>query len=130
MKKGSKLLIDKKTDFTKLPLDEMLNLHVHWNTPQAGVNDLTYDDLSLGHPNSYVYDIEKVVDKHTLQLHMPAKVSDEITYSIGRRSYGSFKVSNCEYFLLDTRGSRDMHDTSDRGKEGLSMLGKHNAAGY
>jgi len=124
MKKGSKLLIDKKTDFTKLPLDEMLNLHVHWNTPQAGVNDLSYDDLSLGHPNSYVYDIEKVVDKHTLQLHMPAKVSDEITYSIGRRSYGSFKVSNCEYFLLDTRGSRDMHDTSDRGKEGLSMLGK------
>ena len=55
---------------------------------------------------------------------MPAKVSDEITYSIGRRSYGSFKVSNCEYFLLDTRGSREMHDTSDRGKEGLSMLGK------
>jgi hypothetical protein len=26
----------------------MLNLHVHWNTPQAGVNDLSYDDLSLG----------------------------------------------------------------------------------
>jgi hypothetical protein len=102
----------------------MMNLHVHWNTPQAGVNDLTYDDLSLGHPNSYVYDIEKVVDKNTLQLHMPAKVSDEVTYSIGRRSYASFKVSNCEYFLLDTRGSRDMHDTSDRGKKGLSMLGK------
>ena len=124
MKKDSNLLSDLSTDFSKLPLDEMLNLHVHWNTPQAGVNDLTYDDLSLGHPNSYVYDIEKVVDKNTLQLHMPAKVSDEVTYSIGRRSYASFKVSNCEYFLLDTRGSRDMHDTSDRGKKGLSMLGK------
>ena len=124
MKKDSNLLTDLSTDFSKLPLDEMLNLHVHWNTPQAGVNDLTYDDLSLGHPNSYVYDIEKVVDKNTLQLHMPAKVSDEVTYSIGRRSYASFKVSNCEYFLLDTRGSRDMHDTSDRGKKGLSMLGK------
>ena len=124
MKKDSNLLTDLSTDFSKLPLDEMLNLHVHWNTPQAGVNDLTYDDLSLGHPNSYVYDIKKVVDKNTLQLHMPAKVSDEVTYSIGRRSYASFKVSNCEYFLLDTRGSRDMHDTSDRSKKGLSMLGK------
>ena len=124
MKKGSDRLIDPSTNFSKLPLDEMLNLHVHWDTPQAGVNDLAYDDLSLGHPNSYVYDIKKVVDKNTLQLHMPAKVSDEITYSIGRRSYGSFKVSNCEYFLLDTRGARDMHDISDRGKKGLSMLGK------
>ena len=124
MKKDSNLLSDLSTDFSKLPLDEMLNLHVHWDTPQAGVNDLAYDDLSFGHPNSYVYDIKKVIDKNTLQLHMPAKVSDEITYSIGRRSYGSFKVSNCEYFLLDTRGARDMHDISDRGKKGLSMLGK------
>ena len=124
MKKGSDRLIDPSTNFSKLPLDEMLNLHVHWDTPQAGVNDLAYDDLSLGHPNSYVYDIKKVIDKNTLQLHMPAKVTDEITYSIGRRSYGSFKVSNCEYFLLDTRGARDMHDISDRGKKGLSMLGK------
>ena len=124
MKKGSDRLVDPSTNFSKLPLDEMLNLHVHWDTPQAGVNDLAYDDLSLGHPNSYVYDIKKVIDKKTLQLHMPAKVTDEITYSIGRRSYGSFKVSNCEYFLLDTRGARDMHDISDRGKKGLSMLGK------
>lgn len=124
MKKGSDRLVDPSTNFSQLPLDEMLNLHVHWDTPQAGVNDLAYDDLSLGHPNSYVYDIKKVIDKNTLQLHMPAKVSDEITYSIGRRSYGSFKVSNCEYFLLDTRGARDMHDISDRGKKGLSMLGK------
>lgn len=124
MKKGSDRLVDPSTNFSKIPLDEMLNLHVHWDTPQAGVNDLAYDDLSLGHPNSYVYDIKKVIDKNTLQLHMPAKVSDEITYSIGRRSYGSFKVSNCEYFLLDTRGARDMHDISDRGKKGLSMLGK------
>ena len=124
MTKGSDRLVDPSINFANLPLDEMLNLHVHWDTPQAGVNDLAYDDLSLGHPNSYVYDIKKIVDKNTLQLHMPAKVTDEVTYSIGRRSYASFKVSNCEYFLLDTRGARDMHDISDRGKKGLSMLGK------
>ena len=123
MKEGSDLLIDPNTDFTKLPLDEMGNLHVHWGTPEAGVNDLKFDN-DEGHKNSYVYDIAKVVDKHTLQLHMPAKVSDTVNYSIARRSYGNFRVANCEFFLLDTRSSRDMHDVTDRGKEGISMIGK------
>ncbi|MDB2429232.1 metallophosphoesterase family protein [Akkermansiaceae bacterium] len=123
MKKGNDLLIDSNTDFTKLPLDEMGNLHVHWGTPEAGVNDLKFDN-DEGHKNSYVYDIAKVVDKHTLQLHMPAKVSDTVSYSIARRSYGNFRVANCEFFLLDTRSSRDMHDVTDRGKEGISMIGK------
>ena len=123
MKEGSDLLIDSTTDFTKLPLDEMGNLHVHWGTPEAGVNDLKFDN-DEGHKNSYVYDIAKVVDKHTLQLHMPAKVSDTVSYSIARRSYGNFRVANCEFFLLDTRSSRDMHDVTDRGKEGISMIGK------
>lgn len=122
MLKGSDLLIDKNADFTKLPLDKMLNLHVHWGTPQAGVNDMKFDNDD-GHPNSYVYDIMKVVDKNTLKLHMPAKVSDEVSYSIGRRSYASFKVANCEYFLLDTRGDRDMHDVRNRSKKGISMIG-------
>ena len=124
MKKGSDLLVDKGTDFTRLPLEEMLNLHVHWGTPEAGVNDLKYDDPELGHPNSFVYDIVEVVDAHTLRLHQPAKASDTVTYSIGRRSYAHFRVSNCEFYLLDTRGARDMHDITERDKKGISMLGK------
>ena len=124
MKAGSDLLVDPNTDFTKLPLDEMLNLHVHWGTPEAGVNDMKYDN-DAGNQNSYVYDIKEVVDPHTLRLHMPAKVDDmDLSYSIGRRSYGSFKVANCEFFLIDTRGDRDMHDVRNRGKEGVSMIGK------
>jgi len=122
MTAGSDLLVDPAADFTRMPLDQMLNLHVHWGTPQAGVNDMKYDDDG-GHPNSYVYDIKRVVDRHTLQLHMPARTTDEVSYSIGRRSYGKFRVANCEYYLLDTRGSRDMHDLRDRAKPGLSMLG-------
>ncbi|MGI9240470.1 MAG: alkaline phosphatase D family protein [Verrucomicrobiales bacterium] len=122
MTAGSDLLVDPQADFTKLPLDKMLNLHVHWGTKEAGTNDMQYDNDS-GHKNSYVYGIERVVDRHTLQLHMPAKVSGEVSYSIGRSSYGKFRVSNCEYYLLDTRGARDMHDVSQRDKPGLSMLG-------
>jgi phosphodiesterase/alkaline phosphatase D-like protein len=122
MTAGSDLLVDPDADFTKLPLDKMLNLHVHWGTIHAGVNDMQYDNDD-GHKNSYVYDIVKVVDKHTLQLHMPAKVTDQVSYSIGRNSYAKFKVANCEFFLLDTRGARDMHDVTNRDKPGVSMLG-------
>ena len=124
MRAGSALLVDRRTDFTKLPLEHMLNVHVHWGTPEAGVNDLRYDN-DAGNKNSYVYDIIEVVDPHTLRLHMPAKVDDDdLSYSIGRRSYGRFRVSNCEFFLLDTRGDRDMHDIRQRGKPGLSMIGR------
>jgi len=123
MKAGSDLLVDNATDFTKLPLQEMLNLHVHWGTPQAGVNDLRYDN-DEGHKNSYVYDIVEVVNAHTLRVHMPAKVDDQVSYSIGRRSYGKFRVANCEFFLIDTRGDRDMHDIRNRDKPGVSMIGK------
>ena len=124
MKAGSDLLVDEQTDFTALPLDEMLNLHVHWGTPEAGVNDMRFDN-DAGNKNSYVYDIVEVVDPHTLRLHMPAKVDDhDISYSIGRRSYGKFRVANCEFYLIDTRGDRDMHDVTQRDKPGVSMIGK------
>ncbi len=123
MKSGSDLLVDPHADFTKLPLSEMTNLHVHWGTPQAGVNDLRYDNDD-GNRNSYVYDIVEVVNPTTLRLHMPARADDDrVAYSIGRRSFGSFRVSNCEFFLLDTRGDRDMHDVRQRDKPGVSMLG-------
>jgi len=122
MEEGSDLLVDEAADFNSLPLDEMLNLHVHWGTPEAGVNDIRFDGDG-GHPNSFVYDILEVVDANTLRLHIPAKTTDEVSYSIGRRSYGSFRVANCEYFLLDTRGDRDMHDVTEREGKGISMLG-------
>lgn len=124
MQAGSDLLVDKDADFTKLPLKTMLNLHVHWGTKEAGVNDIRYDNDD-GNKNSYVYDIVQVIDKHTLKLHMPAKVDDSaISYSIGRRSYGAYRASNCEFYFLDTRGDRDMHDVRERDKAGVSMLGK------
>ena len=108
---------------TTLRLDEMTNLHVHWGTPQAGVNDMKFDNDD-GDKNSYVYDIVRVIDEHKVQLHMPAKETGEVSYSIGRRSWGSFRVANCEFFLLDTRGDRDMHDVRQRDKPGVSMIGK------
>ena len=119
----SDVLIDPEADFTSLPLDEMLNLHVHWGTPEAGVSDLRYDDDSLGDPNSRVYEIREVLDKHRVRIFPVPVVDGNVHYSIGRRSYGSFRVANCEFFLLDTRGARQMHDTSRPHQPNLTMLG-------
>ncbi|MEO1523905.1 MAG: alkaline phosphatase D family protein [Planctomycetota bacterium] len=124
MRAGSDLLFDADADFKKMPLDEMGNLHVHWGTSDAGVNDITLDN-DEGHKNSYVYDIVEVVDAHTLRLHMPAKIDDTgVAYSIGRRSYGKKRIGNCEFYFIDTRGDRDMHDVRQRDKPGVSMLGR------
>ena len=47
------------------------------------------------------------------------------SYSIGRRSYYQNAVqANCDFFFTDTRGQREMHDTREPDKPGLSMLGK------
>lgn len=123
LKQGSDLLVDPAADFTQLPFDALSNLHVHWGTETAGINEIRYDDDS-GDPNSRVYDILEVVDAHTLRLHMPAKASGKSNYSIGRRSYGKFRVANCEIYLLDTRSHRQMHDIRQPDKPGLSMLGQ------
>ncbi len=124
---GSDLLIDRQAAFTRLPLEAMSNLHVHWGTDTAGMNEIIYDDDS-GDPNSRVYDIREVIDAHTLRLHMPATATGQSSYSIGRRSYGKVRVANCDIYLLDTRSHREMHDTQHPDKPGLSMLGKHQRA--
>ena len=120
---GSDVLTDPDARFDQLPLEEMLNLHVHWGTAEAGVNDLRFDDDALGDPNSRVYKVVEVLDATHLRITPAAAADGEASYSIGRRSYGSFRVANCEFFLLDTRGAREMHDTSRPAQPNLSMLG-------
>jgi hypothetical protein len=39
LKAGSDVLTDSDADFTKLDPKQSANLHVHWGTPDAGIND-------------------------------------------------------------------------------------------
>lgn len=124
LKAGSDILEDPNADFQNLNLDEMANLHVHWGTETAGVaeNEL---DAQTGDPNSAVYEIIEVLGKNKVRINPPAKADGENTaYSIGRRCYGKFTVSNCDFFILDTRSHRDLHDVDNPAKPGASMLGK------
>ena len=122
-KKGSDVLFDPRTDFTALDPRDHNNLHVHWGTATAGVNDNDLDGVG-GVPNAGVYAVKEVLDKHHLRIAPPAVADGTDSYSIGRRNYYKLNFANCDIFLLDTRGQRQMHDTKDPSKKGLSHLGK------
>ena len=123
MTAGSDVLTDAEADFTKLNLDDHANLHVHWGTPTAGVPDSALDAQS-GEPNAKVYEILEVISPTQVRINPPAVADTEPVYSIGRRCYGKFTVSNCDFFLVDTRSHRDLHDVDNPDKPGASMLGK------
>ena len=122
-RKGSSILEDPEADFTKLDLDNMANLHVHWGTPTAGVPDSALD-AEPGDPNSAVYEIARVISPTKLQINPPAKANGSQTYSIGRRCYGKFTLSNCDFFLLDTRSHRNLHNVDNPTNPKATMLGK------
>ncbi len=123
-KKSSDILMDPKADFTKLDLSQRGNLHVHWGTSTAGVDDITLDSIDDGNPNSKVYDIVEVINKNKLRISPPAVANGSGNYSIARKSYSKFTVGNCDFFLLDTRTHREWHDTQQRDKPGLTILGE------
>ncbi len=120
---GSDILTDPAAKFTRLDPSQAGTLLVHWGGPTAGVNDNALDGVG-GDPNAGVYAVAKVLDDHRLRISPPAKEASEVSYSIGRRSYYRMQVSNCDFFVLDTRTHREMHDTREPGKKGISMLGQ------
>lgn len=120
---GSDVLVDDQADFTRLDLGQAANLHVHWGTDTAGVNDNKLDAVG-GEPAAGVYEIVEVLDAKRLRIR-PAPKADGLglAYSIGRRWYWRMRVANCEFFFLDTRSHRQLHDVAQPDKPGLSMLG-------
>lgn len=122
LSRGSDVLEDPEADFTKLDPNQAATLHVHWGTPDAGVNDNALDGVG-GDPNAGVYALREVLGPTRLRIHPPARETGRPVYSIGRRSYWTFRQANCQFFMLDTRTHREIHDTRNPRKKGLSMLG-------
>ncbi len=128
LKKGSDILVDKSADFTKLDLKQIANLHVHWGKPSAGENINELDDELPGDPNAGVFAIDEILDKNRLRIKPAAYADGASSYSIGRRNWFKMRIANCDFYLLDTRSHRDMHDLDNRAKKGISMLGKEQKA--
>lgn len=117
------ILDDPKANFTKLDFKQLANLHVHWGTTTAGVPGAELD-AQPGNPNAAVYEIVEVLSSTRLRIKPAAKAKGKAAYSIGRRCYGKFSVSNCDFFLLDTRSHRSLHNVDNPGNHKATMLGK------
>jgi phosphodiesterase/alkaline phosphatase D-like protein len=128
MKQGSDILVDESADFTRLDLAQAGNLHVHWGRITAGEDDIRLDSEPPGNANAGVFGIAEVLDAHRLRITPAAYADSTGAYSIGRRSYGKFTVSNCDYFLLDTKTHREMHDPKNPARPGLTFLGREQKA--
>ena len=122
LKKGSDVLIDPQADFRAIDWKQTATLHVHYGGLQFGVQQRFYTG-GPGDPNAGVYEVVEVLDKNRLRIRPPARATGRASYSIGRQSFGKFRVANCEFFLLDTRTNRQMHDVRRPDKKGLTMLG-------
>ena len=122
LQQGSDTLSDPDADFTAINWDEAANLHVLWGDPQDGVQERFYTG-GTGDPNAGVYQVVEVLDKNRLRVRPPFRASRESSYTIGRQSYAKFTVSNCDFYLLDTRTNREMHDVRHPDKKVVSMLG-------
>lgn len=107
--RGDDVLTDGAADFSQIDPHTCPTLHIH----PAGGN-------AAG-----VYEILEVLDQHRLRLRPSFAASgDGAAYSIGARSEFDFRVSNCHFFVLNTRGMRNRHDFDQPDKPGISMLGE------
>lgn len=103
---GKNVLTDPTADFTALDSTKYSNLHVLW-----------------GFGNTGVYKIARVIDKHRIEVEPSFSVSEDVRYSIGSNLWSKFRVSNTDFFLLDTRSNRTLHNKENLADPRTSMLG-------
>jgi phosphodiesterase/alkaline phosphatase D-like protein len=120
--KSSDVLMDRDTDFSPIKIAETSDLHVHWSDDYAWRHQKRYDGKG-GVPNAGVYELKRKLDPHRLRIDPPAQETAQNAYSIGRLSYFNWRLSNCEFFFLDTRSHRQMPITAEPDQPGQSLLG-------
>jgi phosphodiesterase/alkaline phosphatase D-like protein len=106
VKAGSNVLTDPNADFTTLDPAKNGNLHILW-----------------GFGNTGVYRIAKVLSRTKVQIEPGFDVNEQVRYSIGANLYSRFRVSNADFFVLDTRSNRTLHDKANLANATTSMLG-------
>ena len=119
---GSDVLTDPEADFSSLNLEQSMTLHVHWGSDHGAVVQDAPD--ATGDPNANVYEIVEALDANRLRIRPAAVATGKQTYSIGRVSYWKKRVSNVDFFFLDTRSMRQMHDVEDPFNAEKSMIGQ------
>jgi len=59
-----------------------------------------------GNKNAGVYGLVEVLDANRLRVEPAFKADEECRYTIGTHHYYDWRMSNCHFFAIDTRGER------------------------
>lgn len=70
-----------------------------------------------------VYGLTKVLDANRIEINPAAKADEELVYSVGTHHYYDWRIANCHFFALDTRGERSIRNPNDRKDPKLFVLG-------
>ena len=115
---GSNVLLDPKADFTRLDPATVSTIHLGNYTRGENFGKRKNAPKSAG-----VYGLTKVIDANRLQITPPTKADETLSYSIGTHHYYDWKIANCHFFALDTRGERSNRNPKDRADPDLFILG-------
>jgi phosphodiesterase/alkaline phosphatase D-like protein len=105
---GASFLHDPAADFSTLDPDTVSTILVRQG-----------DKSNLG-----TYGLVEVLDAQRLQLNPAFDASGVITYSIGTHHYYDWKLGNCHFFVLDTRGERSSFREADIRSPKQFLLGE------
>lgn len=115
---GRSILYDAAADFRTLNPDQVSTIHL--GTYTRGAASLRRKNAPK---NAGVYGLEKVLDEHRLQITPAARANETLSYSIGTHHYYDWRIANCHFFALDTRGERSNRNPADRWDPSLFILG-------
>jgi len=118
VRKGDDVLSDSQADFSSLRPGQVSTIHVGPYTLAAP------GDKSLPpYKNAGVYGLVEVLGRPALRVTPAFRADEEVPYSIGSHHFYDWKVANCHFFALDTRGDRSRFNRSDIRDPASFLLG-------
>jgi len=115
--KGGDVLFDPKAHFLSLDPQTVSTIHLGIYTRGAKLQ------RRKKHPNnSGVYGLVKVIDDTHLQITPATRAEETLPYSVGTHHYYDWKIANCHFFALDTRGERSNRNPKNRDDPKLFIL--------
>ena len=114
--KNSNVLHDPDADFSTLDGETVSTIHIGPYT-KGGAKPKPSK-------NAGVYGLAEIVDRHHLRVRPAFRVGGQVDYSIGTHHYFDWKLANCHFFALDTRGERGPFDKDRPNDPGTFILGE------
>ncbi len=114
---GGNVLFDPQADFTTLNPSQVSTIHLGNYTRSKKLGRRKSAPKNAG-----VYGLTKVIDATHLEFTPKARADESLPYSIGTHHYYDWKIANCHFFALDTRGERSNRNPKDRADPKLFIL--------